>query len=254
VVKDRQAGNVFDNRESDLKNNTLNLSLISQAFPTLQKVDNASEKLHKELLQGDPDESKKTLAIVQNKYDRTYVVYEKCAAVLGEQIQALTSERKQEQQNIASQGCRLPPCDTEVFDGNYLRWPTFRDLFTAVYIKNPRLTPVERLFHLSAKTSGEPNEIVSRSPLTNDGFQSAWDGLIERYENPRSLINSHLKLLFSVSSIATESGFAIKGLQSTFQGCLTALSHFGVDTKSWDCLLVFLCSSKLPDSTLTLWE
>jgi len=53
------------------------------------------------------------------------------------QVQAVPS------QTYISSGCRLPPCDTEVFTGDYLRWPTFRDLFTAIYINNQRLSPVE---------------------------------------------------------------------------------------------------------------
>jgi len=55
-----------------------------------------------------------------------------------------------------------------------MRWSTFRDLFTAIYINNPSLTPVEKLFHLNAKTSGDAHNIVSSSPLTNDGFRLAW--------------------------------------------------------------------------------
>jgi len=81
-----------------------------------------------------------------------------------------------------SSGCRLPPCDTEVFTGDYLRWPTFRDLFTAIYIKNPRLTPVKKLFYLNAKTSGDAHTIVSNSSLTYDGFRSAWANLTERFD------------------------------------------------------------------------
>jgi len=36
--------------------------------------------------------------------------------------------------NSTSYCCRLPPIDTEVFSGDYLRWPTFLDLFIAIYI------------------------------------------------------------------------------------------------------------------------
>jgi len=49
------------------------------------------------------------------------------------QTQAETSE------TYILSGCRLPPCDTDVFTGDYLRWPTFRDLLTVIYINNPRL-------------------------------------------------------------------------------------------------------------------
>jgi len=33
--------------------------------------------------------------------------------------------------------------------------------FTAIYIDNPSLTPVEKLFHLNSKTSGKAHSIVS---------------------------------------------------------------------------------------------
>ncbi|XP_070144621.1 uncharacterized protein [Drosophila kikkawai] len=169
------------------------------------------------------------VSVLQSKYDYCYSVYESCSVEISATIDSATPQAVQPpSQPIISSGCRLPPCDTEVFDGDYLRWPTFRDLFTAVYVNNPRLTPVEKLFHLLTKTSGEAKAIVSKSPLTNDGFASA--------------------------SISQESGHALKELQSTIQGCLTALAHSQISTDNWDCLLVFLCASKLPKVTLSLWE
>jgi len=49
-----------------------------------------------------------------------------------------------------------------------------------------------------------------------------------RFENMRLQVNSHLKTLFNVQSIAHESGAAFKELQQTFQGCLTFFKFFGV--------------------------
>ena len=69
-------------------------------------------------------------------------------------------------------GFQVPACDIEVFYGDYLMW--LKDLFTVVYIKNSRLSKVEELFHLIAKTSRDSKEIVSMAPLTNDGFDIAW--------------------------------------------------------------------------------
>ncbi|KAH8354585.1 hypothetical protein KR059_008802, partial [Drosophila kikkawai] len=131
------------------------------------------------------------LPTLKAKYDYFYFIYSRCAAQLMEQIETISSKAALVQppapQNSFPSGCRLPPCETEDFSGDYLRWPTFRDLFTAVYIDNPTLTPVEKLFYLNAKTSGEAHSIVSNSPLTNDGFRSAWGNLTERFENKRAL-------------------------------------------------------------------
>ncbi|XP_062121681.1 uncharacterized protein LOC133835668 [Drosophila sulfurigaster albostrigata] len=125
-------------------------------------------------------------------------------------------------------------------------------------VKHPflLLTPVEKLFHLNSKTADEANEIVAKFPLTNDGFASAWGALCERFENKRLLITSQLKILFNLSTVTQESGAAIKELQSTIQRCLTALEHSDISVCGpfADCILVFLCSSKLPKLTLSLWE
>ncbi|XP_043064772.1 uncharacterized protein LOC122320679 [Drosophila ficusphila] len=122
------------------------------------------------------DSAADSLPILRAKYNYCYGVYERCGANIEDLIaQAPRTPQTQADpsQTYVPSGCRLPPCDTEVFTGDYLRWPTFRDLFTAIYINNPRLTPVEKLFHLNSKTSGEAHTIVAKSPLTNDGFRSA---------------------------------------------------------------------------------
>ncbi|XP_070075760.1 uncharacterized protein [Drosophila takahashii] len=147
------------------------------------------------------DEASDILATLHRKYEYCYSVYEELSVQLSELIDRASSQQPlsstDNQSAYIPSGCRLPPCDTEVFEGDYLKWPTFRDLFTAVYVNNTRLTPVEKLFHLNAKTSE---------------------------------------------------------LQSTIQGCLTALAHSKISTENWDCLLVYLCASKLPRLTLSLWE
>jgi len=124
-------------------------------------------------------------------------------------------------QNSTSYGCRLPPIDTQVFSGDYLRWPTFRDLFTALYINNPSLTPVEKLFHLNSKSSGEAHSIVSRSLLTHDGFHSAWNNLTERFENKRLQENT-----FQCAIHSTGVGSSLKGTLTLFSRLLNFLNIF----------------------------
>jgi len=55
-----------------------------------------------------------------------------------------------------------------------------------------------------------------------------------------------------VQAVNQESGSAIRELQSTIQGCLTSLKMPGTQTENWDCLLVYMWSSKLPKLTLFL--
>ncbi|KAI8116066.1 hypothetical protein CVS40_11801 [Lucilia cuprina] len=128
----------------------------------------------------------------------------------------------------------LPPCEIDVF----------HDLFTAMYIKNSILSPVEKLFHLIQKTYEEARQIVQISPLTNQGFDLAWSNL--KYQS--------LKILFNLPCISLESAQSIQNLQRDINACISILKLHNIDTDSWDPIFVFLCSNKLPDSTLTLWE
>ncbi|XP_070142306.1 uncharacterized protein [Drosophila kikkawai] len=194
---------------------------------------------------------------LESKYSYCYSVFSKCVFQLQGVIDRAAFQPTQasaSSQPPPSTGCRLPPVDTEVFTGDYIRWPTFRDVFTAIYIQISRLTPVEKLFHLLSKTSGDAHAIVSKAPLTNEGFISAWQSLTERFENQRLLVNSQLKILFNLPAVPQESGAALKELQGTIQSCLTALSMSSIQVETWDCLLVYMVSIKLPKTTLSMWE
>ncbi|XP_041449408.1 uncharacterized protein LOC121404212 [Drosophila obscura] len=189
---------------------------------------------------------------IQKMYGECYEGYERCVADLIAQIDR--PDLRPPGPQTSQGGCRLPPCDIEVFAGDYVRWPTFRDLFTAIYINNPRLSPVEKLYHLTTKTRGDPKAIVEKSPLTNDGFEAAWSALRSRYENNRLLVTNQINILLLLPRVGSETSRALKELQSTIQGVLTALAHSKVCTDNWDSILVTICASKLPKLTRALWE
>ncbi|EDW38652.1 GL13155 [Drosophila persimilis] len=204
------------------------------------------------------EEDPEGVADVQEMYDDCYAVYSQCLAELNDQLEPPTVPHTPQ---LAVQvptpgGCHLPPCDTEVFSGDYQQWPTFRDLFNAIYIENPRLAPEEKLFHLNKKTSGEAHDIVAQAPLTNEGFASAWNALRDRFQNKRLILKAQLKILFSLPQIRTESAAALKELHRAVHKCLTTLTHSEVSTDSVfaDGVLVYLISAKLPKTTLELWQ
>ena len=118
--------------------------------------------------------------------------------------------REEREDATIQQGFQVSPCDMEIFNGDYLKWPSFKDLFTAVYVKNNRLSKVEKLFHLNAKTSEDAKEIVRKAPLTNDGLDVAWTALCNRFENKQMSVNGQLRILFNLPVIAAELGDGIK--------------------------------------------
>lgn len=210
----------------------------------LDKTDNAA----------DTSKTSSDVGTVKSKYQNSYLTYCRTIGKLNELCQTLYPPDKMTSMTNPNVGFNLPPCDITIFNGDYMSWPTFRDLFTAVCINNPKLSPVEKLFHLCQKTKGEANDIVAKSPLTNDGFQTAWTNLCARYENKRVLINGQLKTLFNLQNIPTESSSSLKKIQRDINACISALKLFDIDVQSWNPIFVFVCSNRLPDLTLTLWE
>lgn len=149
---------------------------------------------------------------------------------------------------------KVPPCDTEVFHGGYEEWPSFRDMFTAVYGEHPKLSPVQKLYHLRLKVRGQAAIIVKKYKLCGENFSLAWEALKARYENKRILVDNQLKILLSLKSIASESSEALQEIQTTINDCLAFLKAQNVSISDWDPILVYLCSTKLPHETLSLWE
>lgn len=219
-----------------------------------QRVRPIYESSLKELLASSDDNTKNDLETLKARYQSTYQTYVSSVTKIGEQIESRRTDSDSIPSNASTPSIHLPPCDTEPFNGDYLSWPTFRDLFTALYIKNNRLSPVEKLFHLNNKTRGEAREVVRKAPLTNEGFDIAWKALQTRFENKRLLINTQLRFLFQLKSSAVESSNSIKELQSSINSVISALRLYDVDIGSWDPIFVYLCSTRLSTTTLALWE
>ena len=77
------------------------------------------------------------------------------------QVSSSNSSFKSENHGVVQNGFQIASIDIDIFDVDYLKLPLFRDLFAAE-INNSRLSKVEKLFHLNAKTSGEQNILFQK--------------------------------------------------------------------------------------------
>ncbi|XP_046811848.1 uncharacterized protein LOC124421087, partial [Lucilia cuprina] len=202
-------------------------------------------------------EKKKELLMVQTKHPQVRKTYVRCINILSKAKENIGKNKEDNVESAVPNFCgsiSVPPCDTGVFHGDYVSWPTFRDMFTAIYINNTRLSPVEKLFYLFRKTDGEARDINRNVVLTAENFEIAWNNLKIQYENKRVLINSQLKLLFNLAPCQQESACEIKRLQREINNCMAILKLYNVNIDSWDPIFVFQCSSRLSECSLNLWE
>ncbi|XP_036340744.1 uncharacterized protein LOC118750117 [Rhagoletis pomonella] len=196
-----------------------------------------------------------------NKYRSCLIMYEDTKAQIGDQLLLLkqrsdpiphagTSQPKEE----TGFGLKVPPCDTEIFYGGYEQWPSFRDMFTAVYINHPKLSQAQKLYHLRYKTKGQAGSIVKQFALNDDNFNLAWEALKSRYENERVLVDNQITILMNLPKIQKETSEEFMKLQSTVSNCLSVLATQNIPTDSWDPILVNVCAATLPEKSLLLWE
>ncbi|XP_075158049.1 uncharacterized protein LOC142231320 [Haematobia irritans] len=273
----------FGTRVSSLKEENLDVySLRAQVEEAKSLWERVKERYEECLddLQEDSDKGKVESA--DGKYEATYDAYIRIVSSIERKIDGLKAVPRAstpiQQADVADISARsgnvdvsgnslllgvdhgavhslaLPPCDIEVFDGDFQSWPTFRDLFTAVYVKNSRLSDIERLCHLLKKTSGDAREVVRRFPLTDRSFELAWRTLKETYDNLRILVSNQLKLLFDLPVLDTETSSGLKNLQRGINACISAMAVNNVPTNDWDPILIYLCVQRLPKISVTLWE
>lgn len=148
----------------------------------------------------------------------------------------------------------LPKIALPTFSGQYSEWCSFRDLFTALVRENAQITDVERMHYLRASTTGEAAKLIASMAIEADSFPTAWETLVERYENKRLLVASHLESLFNKSVISSRSARDLHALQSTITEACNSLKALGAPIQHWDWVLVFAISRRLDTPAREAWE
>lgn len=145
----------------------------------------------------------------------------------------------------------LPNISIPKFKGDYIEWPSFKDLFSSLIIGNTILSDVQRLHYLKANLGGEAEQLLRSVTITDANFRTAWETLEDTYENKRLIVGIHLREIMSQPEIVKESASDIKRLISS---SLKALSNLGRPIQHWDDFLVFATVQKFDPSTRKDWE
>lgn len=204
---------------------------------------------------------KETLESIKTKFSICTQAFHKCKAKIIDMQKAnfvplVAPQVDQALQNSDNfSGCiKVPPCDTEVFYGGYEEWPSFRDMFTAVYVDHPKLSPVQKLYHLRLKVRGQAATVVKRYKLSGDNFVIAWAALKDKYENKRVLLDNQVQTILRLPPVESENEESLRLIQTTINDVLSAVRALDVSTDNWDAFLVNIATNTLPHETLSLWE
>ncbi|XP_043865296.1 uncharacterized protein LOC122757404 [Drosophila mojavensis] len=147
---------------------------------------------------------------------------------------------------------QLPKVSIPQFDGCYLKWQQFHDLFTKM-IHESTLPTVQKMWYLKSNLSGDAERLVRHLDLTESNYETAWTMLKERFDNKRVLTTTTLHKLLDQPSVTNDAS-SIKGFHDIIQETLATLRNGGIEVNNWDPLLLVLLARKLDRTTHVLYE
>ncbi|XP_063836519.1 uncharacterized protein LOC135085663 [Ostrinia nubilalis] len=165
-----------------------------------------------------------------------------------------SSNNDSNQPTIQAPNVKLPKVNIPIFSGKYSEWNTFRDLFQSLIHTNKTLGNAQKLLYLKGYLQGEAEQLLCNIPITDSNYEHCWGLLDERYNNKRYICHHILKRLLSQKNVTCESASGLKGLMDTTNDCLSALSNIGIDTSTWDVLVIHILTLKLDPESKRQWE
>lgn len=149
---------------------------------------------------------------------------------------------------------KLPDIKLPSFNGSYDQWLEFKNSYDTMIHKRIDLDPIQKFHYLRSALSGSALQVISALEFTATNYVHAWELLSDRFHNTRLLTQNHVKSLYSLQNILTESPVQIRKLIDTVNRNLRALKTIGEPVESWDTLIIYLIVTKLDSSTEREWE
>lgn len=145
----------------------------------------------------------------------------------------------------------IPQLEVPTFTGKYTSWPTFYDLFNETIHSNNSIPKSVKMQHLKGRVKGEAERLIQHLNISADNYDTAWEILLHRYSNPQVLFTKQIDIFLNQPNVTKQTSLELKRIYDTTTECIHAIHNLGVDTNTWDPLLVHLLTKKLDPSTYT---
>ena len=149
---------------------------------------------------------------------------------------------------------KLPQLSIPKFSGQLQDWVTFKDTFLSLVGSNPTIPNIQKFHYLLAAINGDARKVIQHIPASEQGFRVAWELLVDRYENERLIINTHIDNIMKLPSLATENTTQLRQLVDTTICNLEALKAMNLHTETWDVMIIYILVHKLDNKTKREWE
>lgn len=132
------------------------------------------------------------------------------------------------------------------------KWIPFRDIYVSLVHINESLNKIQKFYYLKGTLAGEAARLI-KTISAEANYDSVWNTLESRYHNRRIIVGHLITRLFNIEK-SIGNFESIKTLLDSTKECLASLQNLGIDTSSWDPILVHLIAHKIYIETRKNWE
>lgn len=140
------------------------------------------------------------------------------------------------------------------FNGNYLKWRGFCDLFTDRVHNDESLAPVQKFRLLRSSLKGAAAAALGEWELSDDNYIEAWNRLKELYEQTYLTGKRLVHRLESVNKLDKATGKGLQYLSNTGNDVFRQLRalKFPIDNAGF--MIMFILHDRLDDDTSAKWN
>ena len=150
-------------------------------------------------------------------------------------------------------GVKLPKIDVPKFDGNLLKWRTFWEQFKVSIHERDNLSEAEKLVYLRHSLSeGSARHVIEGLSQTGECYQDAIECLCSRYNRPRIIHQTHVRMIMDAKPLTDGSGKELRQLHDTVQQHLRALK--AMDYEPSGTFVTSILELKLDADTMFEWQ
>jgi len=124
----------------------------------------------------------------------------------------------------------LPPISVPEFNGEYLGWPQFHDLFVEL-VHNKPYSASQKLHILQSSLRGEARNVLTDTAFSQGGYDDTWLRLKARYQNGKILLFAAIAKIIDHKPIDGSSR-QVRALPDTIKNSMSTLKNLDISTKS----------------------
>lgn len=155
--------------------------------------------------------------------------------------------------NDAAQGLKVPKLEAPTFDGDLLNWTHFWEQFRVSIDQRANLSNAEKLVYLQQSLKGgTAKSVIQGLSSTGEHYEKAIECLKARYDRPRQIHQSHVKVIMEITPLKHGSGKELRRLHDVLQQHLRALD--AADCVPLSQFVTSIIQLKLDQDTLFEWQ